>query len=90
VPALSTLFAMLVIVLAMLATLALAGLVVAYVAFTQRGRDVPDAVPGAGRLTGLLRGVHDRWTFDPEPDEHADPERRLHVQRGGIRRPSEN
>lgn len=90
VPALSTIFAMLVIVLATLATLVVAGLVVAYVAFVHRGHDVPAVVPGADRLTALLRGVHDRWSIDPEPAEHRDPERRLHVRRGGLRRPSEN
>jgi hypothetical protein len=90
VSALSTFFAMLVVLLATLATLAVAGLVVAYVAFTHRGRDVPRAVPGAERLTGFLRGVHERWTLDPEPAEHHEAERRLHVRQGGVRRPSQN
>jgi hypothetical protein len=90
VPGLSTFFAMLVIGLATLATLAVAGLVVGYVACVQRGRDVPGVVPGAERITAFLRGVHERWVLDPEPGEHPDPERRLYVRRGSIRRPSEN
>ena len=81
----STFFSMLVILLAMLLTLAVAGLVVVFVAFISRGRDIP----GAERLTDALRRLQDRWTVPTEPPEHRDPERRLHVRKGGIRRPTE-
>lgn len=77
-------FAMFVVFVAMLVTLALAGLVVAYVAFVQQGRDIP----GAEWLTGAIRRVVERWSVSSEPAEDEDPQRQLHVERGGIRDPS--
>lgn len=77
--------AMLVTLLAMLITLAAAGLVVAYVAFIQQGRDIPRAP----RLTDALKQLAERWSVATEPAEQRDPERQLHVHHGGIRRASE-
>jgi hypothetical protein len=75
--------AMLVVFVAMLVTLAVAGLVVAYVAFIQRGRDIPRA----SWLTEKLESLVERWRVPTEPAEHDDPERQLHVRHGGLRRP---
>jgi hypothetical protein len=66
---------MMVLVVAMLVILVLAGLVVVYVAFPHRGEDVPYA-GWLGRL--LHRGVQQAPTLDntagPRPDEaEADP-----------------
>ena len=76
--------AMLVVFVAMLVTLAVAGLVVAYVAFIQRGRDIPRAP----WLTERLESFVERWRVPTEPAEHDDPERQLQVRHGGLRRPS--
>ena len=81
----ATFLSMLVILFAMLLTLAVAGLVVVFVAFIQRDQDIP----GAPWLTGALRRLQDRWSVPTEPPEHRDPARRLQVRRGGIRRSSE-
>ncbi|HEX2174281.1 MAG TPA: hypothetical protein VHG70_00095 [Nocardioidaceae bacterium] len=78
-------FAMLVVFVAMLVTLAAAGLVVAYVAFVQQGKEIPRA----GWLTDAMRRLVDRWSVPTEPAEYDDPGHQLHVQGGGIRRPSE-
>jgi len=75
--------AMLVVFVAMLVTLAVAGLVVAYVAFVQRGRDIPRA-PG---LTERLERFVEHWRVPTEPAQHDDPDRQLHVRQGGIRPP---
>jgi hypothetical protein len=77
-------FATLVVLVAMALTLAAAGLVVAYVAFIERGRDIPRAE----WLTDLMRRLVSRWQVPTEPAEHDDPDRQLHVRHGGIRRPS--
>lgn len=79
-------FAMFVILVAMLVTLALAGLVVAYVAFIQQGRDIPQAVPRADWLTKTLRRLADRWQAVADPADRPDEERDLHIRRGGLRR----
>jgi hypothetical protein len=78
------LFAMFVVFVAMLFTLAVAGVVVAYVAFVQRGRPVPRAQ----WLTDVLQRLERRWAVPAEPAESNQPDRRLHVRSGGIRRPS--
>jgi len=77
-------FAMLVVFVAMIVILVVAGLVVAYVAFIQRGRDIP----GAPWLTEKLESFVERWRVPTEPAEHDDPDKKLHVRQGGIRRPS--
>lgn len=59
--------AMVVIVLAMLLTLAVAGLVVAYVAFIQQGREIPRAPA----LTKVLHRACERWGIPTAPDGHA-------------------
>lgn len=56
---------MLLLVLALLGILALATLVVAFVAFPQQGRDIPRA----RRLSGALQGLVDRTGLDPDEDE---------------------
>ena len=81
--AMSTFFAMLVVLLAMLLTLAAAALVVCYVAFVSRGRDIPRA----DWLTDAMRRAADRWHVPTEPAQHDDPDRQLHVQQGGIQSP---
>ena len=48
------------------------------------GRDVP----GAPWLTEWLESFVERWRVPTEPAQHDDPERRLHVRQGGLRRPS--
>ena len=80
----STFFAMLVVLLATLLTLAAAGLVVCYVAFVSRGR----GIPRADRLTDAMRRAADRWQVPTEPAQHNDPDGQLHVRHGGIRSPS--
>jgi hypothetical protein len=77
-------FAMFVVFMAMLFTLAVAGLVVAYVAFVQRGRPIPRAE----WLGEALRRLEQRWAVPTEPAETPEPDRRLHVRSGGIRRTS--
>jgi hypothetical protein len=77
-------FGMFVIFLAMVVTLALAGLVVAYVAFVQQGKEVPRAP----WLTEALTKARDRWGVPTEPSQHEDPDHQLHVAQGGLRRPS--
>jgi hypothetical protein len=77
-------FTMLVVFVAMLVTLAVAGLVVAYVAFVQRGRDIPRAP----WLTEKLQSFVERWRVPTEPAQNDDPDRQLHVRQGGLRRPS--
>ncbi len=77
-------FAMFVIFVAMLVTLAAAGLVVAYVAFIHQGKEIPRAA----WLTDTMRRVVARWSVPTEPSDSNDPARQLHVQHGGIRRPS--
>jgi hypothetical protein len=79
----STFFAMLVMVLAMLMTLGAAGLVVCYVAFVSRGRDIPRAP----WLTNAMRRAADRWRVTTDPTQHDDPDRQLHVRHGGIHSP---
>jgi hypothetical protein len=76
--------AMLVVFVAMLVTLAVAGLVVAYVAFVQRGREIPRAP----WLTEKLDSFVERWRVPTEPAQYEDPDKQLHVRQGGIRRPS--
>jgi hypothetical protein len=78
----ATFFAILVILLAMLVTLAAAGLVVAYVAFVARGRDIPHAA----WLTDVMRRAVARWHVPTEPESPEHPDRALHVKHGGIRR----
>jgi hypothetical protein len=56
---------MLLIVLASLAILAVATLVVAFVAYPQQGR----AIPRARRLSAALQGLVDRTGLDPDEDE---------------------
>ena len=56
---------MLLIVLASLAILAVATLVVAFVAYPQQGR----AIPRARRLSAALQGLVDRAGLDPDEDE---------------------
>lgn len=80
----STFFAMLVVLVAMLLTLAAAGLVVCYVAFISRGREIPRA----DWLTDAMRRAVDRWHVPTEPAQHDEPDRQLHVRRGGIESPS--
>lgn len=80
----STFFAMFVIFIAMLVTLALAGLVVAYVAFVSQGRDIPRAE----WLTEVMRKGAERWSVPTEPAEYRDADRQLHVDHGGIRHTS--
>jgi hypothetical protein len=75
-------FAMFVVFVAMLFTLAVAGLVVAYVAFVQRG----EPIPRAEWLTGALNRLADRWAVPTEPAESREADRQLHVRSGGIRR----
>lgn len=82
-------FAMFVIFAAMLVTLVLAGLVVAYVAYIQQGRDIPHAVPRAAWLTDALRRFADRWHTLIEGPEQREDERDLHIRRGGISRTSD-
>jgi hypothetical protein len=77
-------FTMLVVFIAMIVTLAVAGLVVAYVAFIQRGQDIP----GSPWLTEKLESFVERWKVPTEPAQHDDPDRQLQVRRGGIHRPS--
>jgi flagellar basal body-associated protein FliL len=74
----------LVIFLAMVVTLALAGLVVAFVAFIQQGKDIPRAP----RLSEALRRAAERWRVPTEPSHHDDPDGQLQVRQGGLRRPS--
>jgi hypothetical protein len=80
----STLFAMLVVIFAMLLTLVAAGLVVCYVAFISRGHDIPRAE----WLSEAMRRGADRWQVPTEPAQHEDPDRQLHVRHGGIQPPS--
>jgi hypothetical protein len=75
---------MFVIFVAMVVTLALAGLVVAYVAFVQQGREIPRAP----WLTEALTKAADRWSVPTEPSHHDDPEHQLRVAQGRLRRPS--
>ena len=75
-------FAMLVMFVALLVTLAVAGLVVAYVAFVQRGREIPRAP----WLTEKLESFVEWWHVPTEPAQNHDPDRQLHVQRGGLSR----
>jgi hypothetical protein len=77
-------FGIFVIFLAMVVTLALAGLVVAYVAFVQQGREIPRAP----WLTEALTRLAERWRVPTEPSHHDDPERQIRVSHGGLRRPS--
>jgi hypothetical protein len=70
-----------VVLVAMVATMVVAGLVVAYVAFISQGKDIPRAE----WLTGALRRLVQRWHVPTEPAESSDPELRLHVYQGGIR-----
>ena len=77
---------MFVIFVAMAVTLALAGLVVAYVAFIQQGREIPRAP----WLTEALTRAAERFRVPSEPSHHDDPEHQLRVARGGLRRPSEH
>jgi hypothetical protein len=76
---------MLVIFVAMVVTVGVAGLVVAYVAFIARGQEIPRA----NWLTDALRRAGERWHVPTEPAEHHDPENQLHVYQGGIRRADE-
>lgn len=56
---------MLLLVLAVSGILALATLVVAFVAYPQQGRDIPRA----RRLSAALQGLVDRTGLDPDVDE---------------------
>lgn len=53
--------------LVLLAILVMASLVVAFVAYPQRGK----VIPRAPRLSGALQGVVDRTGVDPHEDEAA-------------------
>lgn len=77
-------FGIFVILVAMLVTLAVAGVVVAYVAFVHQGKDIPRAP----WLTEALQRAEHRWGVPTEPAEHHDPDRQLHVRQGGISGPS--
>jgi hypothetical protein len=79
----STFFAMLVVLVALLLTLVAAGLVVCYVAFVSRGRDIPRA---DWLSEAMRRGAH-RWHVPTEPAQHEDPDGQLHVRHGGIKPP---
>lgn len=83
-------FAMLVILLAMVLTLVVAALVVVYVAFIQRGKEIPRAVPKAEWLTDAMLRASDRWGVPTEAAENQESDRKLHVRHGGIRRPREH
>lgn len=62
---------MLVVLVSLLVIVVAAGLVVAYVAYPHRGRDVPTAVPGGRRLSAGMRRVVDRAGLDPDVDDAA-------------------
>ncbi len=56
---------MLILFLSLVPIVATGGLVVAYVAYPQRGQ----AIPGAGWLSRALQGAVDRAGLDPDDDE---------------------
>jgi len=82
---------MIVLVLALLSIVTAGALVVAYVAYPQRGH----AIPRAGRLSRALDGLVDRVGLDPDDDEAMQgghltelrERRRTSVQRTAVRAP---
>ncbi|MGH3367471.1 MAG: hypothetical protein ACRDOY_09725 [Nocardioidaceae bacterium] len=74
---------LLVMLLATLTILAVAGLVVAYVAYPHQGKEIPRAE----WLTDAMNRAVDRWGVPTEPRDDEDAERRQqHVDSGASSR----